>query len=312
MHKLPKLRRARFTWGVVVGLLLTSSVAFSADLLNTPEGGYLLCIQKNSKVATYPATQKCPSGTTRLVLGARGPQGIPGTDGKDGAKGEQGAPGLKGEPGIPGKDGKNGEDGLPGSPGFPGSPGAQGSPGTPGFFKVYDRNNELVGTLLGSWNAGTSFDVMTPSGLVELYDKNGIISTPGYDVWFLDSNCSGTPYIETRSLYRYMGDGRVDYNQRIYSDQYPLVFLKGIPIYNQTNNFSTDKVFYPIPESRTATTIYTPTDYFNGSANTLGCFAYPVTDTTGPRGTISSFDVTELRPFTGTLRLRFVGPLSVR
>lgn len=294
---------AKFIFGLVLGLVLAGGTAYSADLFNTPETGYLLCINQKTKVVTYPATQKCPSGTKRLVLGAQGAKG------EIGLAGEKGLQGIQGLQGLPGKDGKDGINGLPG---IPGGTGASGANGQPGLYKVYDRNGDLVGSLLGSSSSGTSLDVLTPGGFLKLYDVNGTAASSGMDVWFLDSGCSGTAYVETRNLYRSMGDGNIDFNQRMYSASNPIIFYKGISVYNQSNNFSVDKIFVPVSDSRTATTIYTPTDYFNGSANTLGCFAYPASNPAGPLGVFTHFDVTELQPFTGNLRVRFVGPLVIR
>jgi len=297
------ISNAKFISGLVIGLVLAGGTAYSANLFNTPETGYLLCINKKTKAVTYPATQKCPTGTNRLVLGAKGAQG------EIGITGEQGLQGIQGLQGMQGKDGKDGINGLPGSPGGSGAPGANGQPG---LFKVYDRNGDLVGSLLGSSSGGTSLDVLTPGGFLKQYDVNGTASRSGMDVWFLDSNCTGTAYVETRNLYRSLGDGNIDFNQRMYSSTNPIIFLKGLPTFEQSNNFSVDKVFVPVAESRTATTIYTPTDYFSGSANTLGCFAYPASDPGGRFGVITNFDVTELQPFTGDLRIRFAGPLVIR
>jgi hypothetical protein len=301
----------KFIVGILVGALLASGTAVGANLLNTPEGGYLLCVNKTTKVVTFPNAQKCANGFTKLILGAKGipgeigPQGLVGPEGPTGPTGAQGIPGSNGKDGLPGKDG------APGVPGGSGSSGPAGPAGVPGLFKVYDKNNELVGTLLGSSNTGTTFDVITPGGFAQSYDINGIINSSQLDVWFLDSACTGTPYAETRSLHRYLGDGVVDYNQKMYSDTKPVVMLKGSETYNPTNNFSTDRIFVPAAESRTATTIYTVTDYMSNS-QTMGCYPYLTMSGAGRLGSETIFKVTELLPFTGTLRLRFAGSLSVR
>lgn len=295
----------KFIVGLILGALFASGTAFGANLLNTPESGYLLCINKTTKVVTFPNAQKCASGFTRLILGARGIPGEIGPQGLMGLSGPQGAPG------IDGKDGKDGKDGEPGMPGSFGSSGPAGPTGAAGFFRVYDKNNELVGTLLGSSNSGTTFDVITPGGFAQSYDLNGIINTSQIDAWFLDSSCSGTPYAETKALYRYIGDGAVDYNQKMYSESKPIVMLKEINSSYPTNNFSIDRVFVPAPESTTATTIYTVTDYMSNS-QTPGCYPYSVMSGSGRLGSETIFQVTELLPFTGSLRLRFTGLLSVR
>lgn len=195
-------------------------------------------------------------------------------------------------------------------PGGSGPSGPAGAQGAAGFFKVYDKNNDLVGTLLGSSSNATAFDVLTPGGYVQSYDLNGIIIQSGIDVWFLDSNCSGTPYVETRMLYRYVGDGAFDFNQRMYSATRPLVMLKATGPDVLANNFQTDKTFIPDSESRTATTFYTVGDYMSNS-QTPGCYPYLANSNVGRVGNVSHFDLTELLPFTGTLRLRFAGLVRI-
>ena len=103
--------RGRFVFGLTVGILLTGSVAYSANLLNTPETGYLLCVNQKTKLVTYPATQKCPSGTSRLIIGAQGPAGV---QGEKGEPGQQGAQGLKGDSGAQGEKGQIGPQGPQG------------------------------------------------------------------------------------------------------------------------------------------------------------------------------------------------------
>jgi len=91
--------------GIVIGFVLAGSVAYSANIFNTPETGYLLCVNQKTKIVTYPATQKCPSGTSKLILGAQGPKGEQGLPGRDGADGKNGLDGADGKNGLDGKDG---------------------------------------------------------------------------------------------------------------------------------------------------------------------------------------------------------------
>ena len=302
MRILKVARQKKFAFLLIWSLVLASGTAIGANLLNTPEGGYLLCVNKSTKVVTYPESQKCPAGFKKLVLGARGLKG------EIGPQGEVGLQGLVGPQGLIGASGK---DGLPGLPGASGAPGPAGAAGSAGLYKVYDKNNELVGNLLGSSNGVTSFDVMTPGGFSYSYDINGTIYDSGIDVWFLDNACAGTPYVETRAIHRYIGDGAVDYNQRMYSATKPIVMLKGLGTDSRSNNFATDRVFIPASESRTATTFYTVGDYMSNS-QTPGCYPYTVLSGAGRLGDETQFDITELLPFTGTLRIRFAGLLQVR
>jgi len=109
--------RGRFLIGLLVGMALTGGVAYSATLFNVPETGYLLCVNQKTKIVSYPATQKCPSGSSRLILGAKGPQGETGPQGPQGETGPQGPQG---------EIGPQGEVGPTGAQGAKGDTGAQG------------------------------------------------------------------------------------------------------------------------------------------------------------------------------------------
>jgi hypothetical protein len=65
-------------------LLLFGVAANGAGNLNNLESGYLLCVNNKSKTVTHPGTAKCPRGSTSLVLGAKGNDGIPGLTGAAG------------------------------------------------------------------------------------------------------------------------------------------------------------------------------------------------------------------------------------
>jgi hypothetical protein len=82
---------------LVLALIVVGMGAQAAGLLNTKSGGYLVCVNSKTKVVTHPGTSKCPKGSKKLVLGARGVAGPAGLTG---------ATGLSGKDGIDGKDGK--------------------------------------------------------------------------------------------------------------------------------------------------------------------------------------------------------------
>jgi hypothetical protein len=71
--------------------------ANSAGVLNSPSGGYLVCVDSKTKVITHPGSTSCPKGSKKLVLGAQGAAGTIGLTG---------AAGLSGKDGVDGKDGK--------------------------------------------------------------------------------------------------------------------------------------------------------------------------------------------------------------
>ena len=97
-----KLPRFRFIVGFVLGSLVFGTAAYSVNVDNTPERGYLLCYNAKTKALTFPGKLSCPSGTKSLELGAQGPAGLDGKNGTNGVNGKNGINGLNG------KDGKDG------------------------------------------------------------------------------------------------------------------------------------------------------------------------------------------------------------
>jgi hypothetical protein len=63
---------------LVLALIVGGVGAQATGLLNTPSGGYLVCVNSTTKVITYPGTSSCPKGSEKLVLGAQGAQGATG------------------------------------------------------------------------------------------------------------------------------------------------------------------------------------------------------------------------------------------
>jgi hypothetical protein len=64
----------------VIGLLVAALVvggisAQASGVLNTPSGGYLLCVNSKTKVITHPGTTNCPKGSKKLTIGASGKDG---------------------------------------------------------------------------------------------------------------------------------------------------------------------------------------------------------------------------------------------
>jgi hypothetical protein len=88
--------RGKFLIGLAIGIVLTGGVAYSASHLNTPETGYLLCVDKKTKNVRFPATQKCPPGASSLIVGAQGIQGLKGDSGIQGETGPMGPQGMQG------------------------------------------------------------------------------------------------------------------------------------------------------------------------------------------------------------------------
>jgi len=82
---------------LIIALVVGGISAQATGLLNSPAGGYLVCVNSTTKFITHPGTSSCPKGSKKLVLGAQGVVG---------AIGLTGATGLSGRDGADGKDGK--------------------------------------------------------------------------------------------------------------------------------------------------------------------------------------------------------------
>jgi hypothetical protein len=157
-------------------LVLLSATAYGTTLLNTQKSGYLLCINKVTKVATFPGTQSCPAGYEDLILGAQGPQGLTGLQGPTGLSGAVGATGP------------------------------QGPAGTSNRLVVEDANNNIIGYPIYFGNGN---DTSTVIGLNDYYTDVSIfmpalnntvdLNLSGKPVlngqfYFQSTDCSGTPY----------------------------------------------------------------------------------------------------------------------
>jgi hypothetical protein len=77
-------------------LLFVGVSAQASGFLNTPAGGYLVCVDTKTGAVTHPGTSKCKKGQKRLILGAQGPAGATGANGQDGLVGASGLPGSNG------------------------------------------------------------------------------------------------------------------------------------------------------------------------------------------------------------------------
>ena len=53
---------------LVLSIMLVSTTAIALDASNTPETGYVLCVNKKTKVVTYPASLNCSSSETKLLI----------------------------------------------------------------------------------------------------------------------------------------------------------------------------------------------------------------------------------------------------
>ena len=56
---------------LILAIMLVSSTAIALDASNTPESGYVLCVNKKTKAVTYPASLNCATSETKLLIGGQ-------------------------------------------------------------------------------------------------------------------------------------------------------------------------------------------------------------------------------------------------
>jgi len=112
---------------LIIALVVGGISASASEELNTPSGGYLVCIAPKTALVTYPATAKCPKGYKKLILGAAGATGAQGPAGASGSG--TGNTGPKGDTGLTGLKGDNGPKGDMGLTGLKGDNGPKGDMG---------------------------------------------------------------------------------------------------------------------------------------------------------------------------------------
>jgi hypothetical protein len=125
---------------LVLALLVGGISAQAAGVLNSPSGGYLVCVDSKTKVVTHPGKTTCPKGSKELVLGA---------------KGSDGAPGLAGAAGLSGKDGNTLWSGVRDP---------ENTLGAPGDMFINSQTKTLFGPkdATTGWPAGVS--IVGPKG----------------------------------------------------------------------------------------------------------------------------------------------------
>jgi hypothetical protein len=125
---------------LIFALILGGIGAQASGVLNSPSGGYLVCVNSKTKVVTHPGTSSCPSGSKKIILGAQG---------EAGANGLTGAAGLSGKNGVDGKDGKTLWNGVKDP---------ESTWGAPGDMFINSTTKTLFGpkNVDGTWPAGVS------------------------------------------------------------------------------------------------------------------------------------------------------------
>ena len=131
---------------LTLALIVGGIGAQATGILNTPSGGYLVCVNSSTKIVTHPGTSTCPKGSKKLVLGAQG---------------EAGTDGLTGAAGLPGKDGVNGKDG---NTLWNGTTDPVSTLGAPGDMFINTVTNTLFGPkgIDTGWSVGIS--LVGPAG----------------------------------------------------------------------------------------------------------------------------------------------------
>lgn len=165
---------------LVLSLGLIMYGAQATGLLNTPEGGYLLCVSNKTQNVIYPNKTKCPKGFSKLVLGARG---LPGEPGLPGVKGDTGPQGPQGPQGLPGGGGV----GPQGPAGPQGPPGPEGSPAAPAFTISWSAPIDIT---VG--NSLTPYSLTSTGGRISSYAITPSIPT-GLSFSTTTGILSGTP-----------------------------------------------------------------------------------------------------------------------
>ncbi len=149
---------------LVIALVVGGISAQASGLLNSPTGGYLMCVNSKTSVVTHPGTSSCPKGSKKLVLGAHGAAG---------AIGLTGATGLSGRDGTDGKDGKT----L-----WNGTSDPVSTWGAPGDMFINSVTKTLFGpkNIDGTWPAGVSMvGPKGEQGLTGLTGAQGPIGLTG-------------------------------------------------------------------------------------------------------------------------------------
>jgi Collagen triple helix repeat (20 copies) len=125
---------------LIMSLVVGGAGAQASGVLNSPSGGYLVCVNSKTKVVTHPGSTSCPKGSDKLILGAQGAAGVDG---------------LAGAAGIAGKDGLNGKDGKTL---WNGVKDPESTWGAPGDMFINSVTKTLFGpkNLDGTWPVGVS------------------------------------------------------------------------------------------------------------------------------------------------------------
>jgi hypothetical protein len=131
---------------LVIALIVGGISAQATGLLNSPSGGYLICVTPKTQVVTHPSTSNCPKGYDKLILGVQG---------------EAGSTGITGAAGIAGKDGADGKDGKTL---WNGVKDPESTWGAPGDMFINATTKVLFGpkNLDGTWPVGVS--MVGPAG----------------------------------------------------------------------------------------------------------------------------------------------------
>jgi hypothetical protein len=196
-----KLKRKSLALISTAALLFVGISAQASGILNTPAGGYVVCIDSKTKVVTHPGSSKCKAGQKRLILGAQGASGIDG---------------LTGAAGLPGKDGKTLWNGIQNP---------ENTLGAPGDMYINSVAKTLFGpkNLDGTWPAGVSMvGPAGPAGSPGAAGANGSNATIAITELFLCDGSDSDDIANEKCKIGMTGPGGgiiffVDYND-IYAD----------------------------------------------------------------------------------------------
>ncbi len=192
---------------IVAGLVVGWAAPLSAQI---PAGNGVIyaCVRmdrdhdEGKLVRLVAANETCRRNEVRIhwniagLPGPAGPAGSTGATGPAGATGPQGLQGLQGEPGPLGPTGPKGDP---------------GDAGSGGGIRITDANGTYIGNFAGGYYSpiggdwitlatrednGVTFVIRLAVDYVLGPDPDPVHDLHFYDtVWFLDSECSATPYV---------------------------------------------------------------------------------------------------------------------
>ncbi len=129
-----RMRTSRALAVAAVGALIATTTG--VGLAEASSSGYQACANSGGKLALENTSGNCPTGYSKVTVGAQGPAGPKGATGATGPTGPAGPKGATGPQGSAGPAGPKGATGATGATGPQGPAGATGSQGPSGVLSM--------------------------------------------------------------------------------------------------------------------------------------------------------------------------------